>query len=62
MMARYFAADDDAWAEVRAGDYLSKDVHEPEPVKTGILDKDGRPIFRTIDPIGFVRRSAPARG
>lgn len=32
-----------------------KTVHEQEPVKTGILDKDGNPIFRVMDQIGFVR-------
>ena len=32
-----------------------KTVHEPEPVKTGVLDKDGNPIIRVMDQIGFVR-------
>lgn len=31
-----------------------KTVHEQEPVKTGLLDKDGNPIFRVMSPIGFV--------
>jgi len=29
-------------------------VWEPEPVDTGLLDKNGVPIFRVMDPIGFV--------
>ena len=32
-----------------------KTVHEQEPVKTGLIDEDGNPIFRMTDPIGFVR-------
>ena len=31
-----------------------KTVHEQEPVKTGVLDKDGNPIYRVMSPIGFV--------
>lgn len=29
-------------------------VYEPEPVKTGILDKDGNMVWRVVSPIGFV--------
>lgn len=29
-------------------------VMEPEPVKTGLLDKDGNDIWRIMSPIGFV--------
>lgn len=32
-----------------------KTVHEPEPIDTGLLDKDGSAIFRVMDQIGFVR-------
>ena len=32
-----------------------KTVHEPEPVNTGLLDKDGNEIIRVMDQIGFVR-------
>lgn len=31
-----------------------KTVHEREPVNTGLLDKNGNPIFRVTSPIGFV--------
>lgn len=31
-----------------------KTVHEREPVNTGILDKDGNPIYRVMSPIGFI--------
>ncbi len=30
-------------------------VYESDPVKTGLLDADGRPLYRKTDPIGFVR-------
>jgi hypothetical protein len=33
-------------------------VDSQEPVKTGILDKDGNPIYRLPDPIGYL----PSRG
>ena len=29
-------------------------VWEMEPIDTGLLDQDGVPIFRVMDPIGFV--------
>lgn len=29
-------------------------VHEPEPARTGLVDKDGNPIIRLMAPIGFV--------
>lgn len=29
-------------------------VMEPEPVDTGLLDKDGNKIWRVMSPIGFV--------
>lgn len=31
-------------------------VYEPEPVKTGLLDKDGNSIYRLPDGIGFLRK------
>jgi hypothetical protein len=31
-----------------------------EPVKTGILDKDGREIYWVPDPIGFLPKSGDA--
>jgi len=31
-----------------------KTVHEREPVDTGLLDKDGTPIYRVMSPIGFI--------
>lgn len=42
----------------RATDHLPRTVHEQDrlPVPTGLLDKDGRPIFTVEErnPIGFV--------
>ncbi len=32
----------------------ARTVLEPEPIKTGILDKDGNDIWRVMSPIGFV--------
>lgn len=31
-----------------------KTIHEPEPIKTGLLDHDGHPIYRVTSPIGFI--------
>jgi hypothetical protein len=30
-------------------------VHDLDPIKTGILDKDGHDIYRLPDAIGFIR-------
>lgn len=30
-------------------------VFDADPVKTGVIDADGRPIYRKPDPIGYVR-------
>lgn len=32
---------------------MAQTVIEPDPVKTGILDKNGNPIVRVTRPIGF---------
>lgn len=32
----------------------ARTVHEAEPVDTGILDHEGRAIFRVMSPVGFV--------
>lgn len=32
-------------------------VYEREPIKTGLFDKDGNPIYRLPDGIGFLRKS-----
>ena len=32
-----------------------KTVFEPDAVDTGLLDKEGRTLFRIMDQIGFVR-------
>lgn len=32
----------------------ARTVLESEDFNTGLLDKDGNPIFRTMSPIGFV--------
>ncbi|MGX9145914.1 hypothetical protein [Mesorhizobium sp. 128a] len=40
------------WAWTKATDYLAKVVYEPEPrapVKTGLLDASGTPIYRLED-------------
>lgn len=29
-------------------------VYEPEPIDTGLYDANGTPIWKSIDPIGFV--------
>jgi len=34
--------------------YLSRQIHEREPVNTGLLDQSGKPIFRISNTIGFV--------
>lgn len=41
--------------EADALDSLSREVFEPEPIDTGILDQDGFPIIRMMDQISFVR-------
>jgi len=58
---RYVAAPNrsDWWDEHRGTDALARTIHESEniPVKTGILDAHGTPIYRCIErePIGFIR-------
>lgn len=42
--------DDDIWPV----DSFTMDVLEPEPIDTGLYDKDGRPIYRMMDKIGFL--------
>lgn len=60
-MRKYVTGSETAseWFDARATDYLARTVHEQEPqrVKTGLLNADGRPLFRVeeSDPIGFVR-------
>jgi hypothetical protein len=29
-------------------------VHEPEPIDTGLVDRNGNTIFRIMGPIGFL--------
>jgi hypothetical protein len=61
-MTRYVAirrekprADD--WADERYVEPLGHPrVHDRGPVRTGLLDKDGRDLYRLPEPIGFVRR------
>lgn len=59
-MTRYITAA--WWEDPNASDYLAKTVYEPEPqpVKTGILDKNGTMLYRVEqrDPIGFIRPHA----
>ena len=44
------------WDDLQETPVLQGDtVHEQEPVNTGLLDKDGRTLFRIMDQIGFVR-------
>lgn len=38
--------------------YLARDVHEREPYDTGLVNKDGTPIFAEMEPIGFVRHNS----
>ncbi|PWL17407.1 hypothetical protein DKP76_11555 [Falsochrobactrum shanghaiense] len=57
-MARYFSLrcrPKMDWGEANALDSLSREVFDPEPVDTGIIDADGFPIIRMMDQIGFVR-------
>lgn len=32
-------------------------VYDRDPIKTGLLDKDGREIYRLPDEIGYIRRA-----
>lgn len=44
----------DGDADDSSGEPASFEVYEPEPVDTGLLDQDGTPIWRLMNPIGFV--------
>ena len=38
---------------------MSREVFEPEPFDTGLLDQYGDEIYRVMDQIGFVRKNEP---
>lgn len=42
--------DDDIWP----AESFTMDVLETESIDTGLYDKDGRPIYRMMDKIGFL--------
>lgn len=65
-MARYFTRQRaSGWGDPTYGATITVHDIEREPVKTGLLDKDGREIMRAPDarPVGFVHfdQSAPRR-
>lgn len=47
----------EADTELDGETYIAREVHEREPYDTGLLDKDGNPIFAEMEPIGFVRHN-----
>lgn len=44
-----------SWWDTNAVDSLARTVHKPEATFTGLINKDGKRIMRTMDQIGFVR-------
>lgn len=43
------------WDEAPAPALPHPTVYAVEPVKTGLFDKEGTPIYRLPDPIGYLR-------
>lgn len=43
------------WLEDEIGPAPNPTVFDEQPVNTGLVDEEGRPIMRGSDPIGFLR-------
>ncbi len=56
-MSRYITAPRKLWWEYGedAQPVAHPTVYDADPVKTGIVDKNGTPIYRLPDQIGFLR-------
>lgn len=60
-MSRYFSKPQEkapivsAWWETQMPPLNHPTATEPAPVDTGLLDADGRKIYRLPDQIGFIR-------
>jgi hypothetical protein len=61
-MTRYIAiprAETKAVYETVSPPLAHPQVFVADPIKTGLLDKDGNPIYRIPDPIGFLEKDHP---
>lgn len=56
-MARYVVRPRMDWSDDKPM-LEGKTIFEPEPVKTGLLDKDGQPLYRVRASIGFIEAKA----